>query len=362
METAHALLSFSGARSSMHRVSPSVIRRAIRPALALVALAGCASPQRKISFADAGFQLAPDPEEVGVPPPVQDPVPEAVASEAPQGPPIDPILLRFASEARSRRWRHATPSPPHAGGESRREGAFPTEAILAWRGLTADLDQYLRLPLPQTPLLELIRARVTLDAEWDYDRRRYGLPPRELESEVLERAARLSVRIQTVRALGAALAAKSHPARMRWPVEQAGISSMFGVRIDPFDGMRHAHRGLDLAAEEGELVRAASGGWVVRAGPAGGYGLMVELRHPGNVTTRYGHLSEILCTPGDAIAAGQTLGLVGQTGRATGPHLHFELWEDGLASDPLPWLSGERVERVAEVPPPRRGASSGGPR
>jgi murein DD-endopeptidase MepM/ murein hydrolase activator NlpD len=321
----------------------------VRYGIALAALlaAGCATPGAKMSFGDAGFRLDEDGD---VAPPVRIPAPEAVASEIPQGPPIDPILLRFAAEARSRRGRTA---------ELR---GYPPEAIESWRALTADLDQYLLRPLPQTPLLELVRARITLDAEWDYDRRRYGAPPRDLAVAVLARATKLAARIETARAVGLAVLAKPPPARLRWPVDQAGISSPFGVRFDPFDGSRRMHRGIDFSADRGELVVAAARGWVVRAGPAGGYGLMVEVRHPGDVTTRYGHLSSILCTPGDAVEAGQGLGLVGQTGRATGPHLHFEIWKGGLALDPLPWLAGDRGDRVARGPAVSRRGSSGGPR
>jgi murein DD-endopeptidase MepM/ murein hydrolase activator NlpD len=317
---------------------------------ALLALGACAAPAPKMSFGDAGFQLVPDREEGEVPPPVQNPAPEAVATEPPQGPPIDPTLLRFAAEARSRRGRHAG------------SRGFPPDAVEAWRGLVGELDQYLQRPLPQTPLLELVRARVTLDAEWDYDLRRYGVAPQELASAVLARAGRLSLRIDTARAMGLAVLAKPAPAGMRWPVEQAAISSLFGARIDPLDGGRRMHRGLDLSAERGELVEAAAAGWVVRAGPAGGYGLMVEVRHPGDVTTRYGHLSAILCTPGDAVEPGRPLGLVGQTGRATGPHLHFEVWRAGIAVDPLPWLTGDGADRVAAVPATSRRRSAGGPR
>jgi hypothetical protein len=298
-----------------------------------------------MSFGEAGFRLQPDPEDADVAPPVKDPAPEKVATEAPEGPAIDPVLLRFAFDARARRAR----APEGRG--------FPAEAAAAWRALAADLDPYLRRPLPQTPLLELVRARVTIDAEWDYDLRRYGAPPADLAAAVTSRSQRLATRISAARALGLALARRPKPAALRWPIDQAGISSFFGVRIDPIDGTRRLHRGLDLAAERGHQVTAAADGWVVRAGPAGGHGLMVEVRHPGDLTTRYSHLSVILCSPGEAVQAGQVLGLVGQTGRATGPHLHFEVWNAGQASDPLPWLTGDRVVQVA----PRPG-SAGGPR
>jgi murein DD-endopeptidase MepM/ murein hydrolase activator NlpD len=310
----------------------------------LAALAACATPAPKMSFGEAGL-LPPDAEDADVAPPARNPAPEAVASEAPEGPPIDPVLLRFSAEARVRRGR-----APEGHG-------FPVEAARAWRTLAGDLDQYLLRPLPQTPLLELVRARVTLDAEWDYDLRRYGAPPAGLAEAVAGRAHRLGVRIGAARALGLALSAKPRPARLRWPVEQAGISSWFGVRTDPFDGSRRMHQGLDLAAERGEVVTAAADGWVIRAGPTGGHGLMVEIRHAGDITTRYSHLSAILCAPGEAVEAGQVLGLVGQTGRATGPHLHFEVWNSGQVLDPLPWLTGDRLVQV-----PARPGPAGGPR
>jgi len=299
-------------------------------ALASGLFSACAGPTPKMSFADAGFRLAPDADEADAPPPVRNPAPEAVATEVPAGPPIDPVLLRFAAEARERRARR---------GEDGR--GFPSDAAGGWGALLTALDGYLARPLPQTPLLELVRTRITVEAEWDYDLRRYGAAPPALAAAVSARASRLAARQESARALGLALVARAAPGRLRWPVGQAGISSPFGLRTDPIDGTRRMHRGLDLAAEKGRVVGAATSGWVVRTGFAGGHGLMVEVRHPGDLTTRYSHLSAILCVPGDAVDAGQPLGLVGQSGRSTGPHLHFEVWKDGLATDPLPWLRGD---------------------
>jgi murein DD-endopeptidase MepM/ murein hydrolase activator NlpD len=259
-------------------------------------------------------------------PPVAVPAPEAVPSEAPVGPPVDTTLLRFAAEARGRRGRFA----PRQG--------FPDEAVSAWRSLAPELDRYLARALPQTPLLELVRARVTVEAEWDYDQRRYGSPPAELARAIEERAARFGRRIDAARALGFALFRPSTPPRLRWPVEHAGLSSLFGMRRHPLEGRRRMHYGIDLATSPGRVVSAAAAGWVVRAGWTGGHGLMVEIRHAGDLTTRYSHLSAILCSPGDAVDPGHPLGLVGRTGLATGPHLHFEVWRGGEPSDPLPWL------------------------
>jgi Peptidase family M23 len=254
------------------------------------------------------------------------PAPESLASEAPEGPPIDGVLLRFAAEARARR------------GRADLGRGFPADAVLAWASLAHDLDLYLGRALPQTPLLELVRARVTVDAEWDYDLRRFGPPPAELRRAVEARATRLGVRIDAVRALGLGLLARTKAPRLRWPVEQAGISSTFGMRRHPLDHVRRMHFGVDLASGTGRVVSAAAKGFVVRAGWMGGYGLVVEVRHDGELTTRYGHLSAILCAPGDAVETGQPLGLVGRTGKATGPHLHFEVWRGGTPKDPLAWL------------------------
>ena len=100
-----------------------------------------------------------------------------------------------------------------------------------------------------------------------------------------------------------------------------------------------------LSARTGRAVGASGAGRVVRAGWAPGYGLLVEVRHGGGLVTRYSHLARVLCRPGDAVEAGQPVGLVGSTGRVTGPHLHFEVWQHGHPRDPLavleepPWAA-----------------------
>ncbi len=289
----------------------------------------CAHERPRTAFGDA-FLAVVDTSDAPAPPPVKVAAPRSIAAEPVEGPPVDGILLRFQADARARRSRH-------------RAGAgFPEEATAAWRAFVKDLDGYLARPLPQTPLLEVVRARVTVDTEWDLDVRRYGAAPAELSGEVSERSRRFATRIATARALGEGLFARSRPARLLWPVEDAGLSSTFGMRIDPFGAGRRMHLGIDLAADQGRLVSAAARGFVVRAGWTAGYGLLVEVRHPGDLTTRYSHLSKVLCAPGDAVDAGQPVGLVGATGRATGPHLHFEVWRGGKAMDPLAWLRGSR--------------------
>lgn len=125
------------------------------------------------------------------------------------------------------------------------------------------------------------------------------------------------------------------------------ISSHFGRRTDPFHRAARMHYGIDIPGRAGTPVQAADGGVIRFAGRAGGYGNLVEIAHPGGLTTRYGHLSRILVTEGTPVARGDTVALMGSTGRSTGNHLHFELRADGRALDPLPHFGGGFVEAPA---------------
>jgi hypothetical protein len=131
----------------------------------------------------------------------------------------------------------------------------------------------------------------------------------------------------TMRALRRPLARL--PLALDWPVH-ARISSPFGPRGDGF------HPGLDLAASFGTPIHAARSGTVVFAGWDDGYGKVVVLRHGYGVTTWYAHQSRIQVHAGERVGPGRVLGRVGQTGEATGPHLHFEVRVRGAAVDPRP--------------------------
>jgi murein DD-endopeptidase MepM/ murein hydrolase activator NlpD len=116
------------------------------------------------------------------------------------------------------------------------------------------------------------------------------------------------------------------------------FSSGFGVRTDPFLGRPAMHAGLDFRGSTGDPIRATANGRVVSAAYAGGYGRMVEIDHGNGLSTRYGHMSAIHVKVGDSIKIGQVIGLVGSTGRSTGPHLHYETRIDGEAVDPQKFL------------------------
>lgn len=117
------------------------------------------------------------------------------------------------------------------------------------------------------------------------------------------------------------------------------ISSSFGRRADPIDGRSKFHQGVDIAAAAGTPIRAVAPGRVVFSGVAPGYGNLIEVDHGAGWTTRYGHNAQNLVSVGAQIDAGQQIGLVGRTGRATGDHLHFEARRDGRAVDPQVFLT-----------------------
>lgn len=117
------------------------------------------------------------------------------------------------------------------------------------------------------------------------------------------------------------------------PIESP-VSSAFGWRRDPFHGLQRFHAGVDFRAAYGREVQTAAPGRVTFAGDQGGYGATVVVEHPGGVQTRYAHLSSITVSPGQELASGDIVGRVGQSGRATGPHLHFEVLVNGRRVDP----------------------------
>jgi murein DD-endopeptidase MepM/ murein hydrolase activator NlpD len=122
------------------------------------------------------------------------------------------------------------------------------------------------------------------------------------------------------------------------PVKSGYISSYFGKRTDPFNGKTATHRGIDFAGKRGSDVVAVAGGVVTYSGPRSGYGNMVEINHGNGYVTRYAHNQENLVAPGDQITPGQNIAFMGSSGRATGPHLHFEVWFRGRPVNPVKFI------------------------
>lgn len=119
-----------------------------------------------------------------------------------------------------------------------------------------------------------------------------------------------------------------------WPVN-GRVTSGFGYRSSPFGGGIEFHRGLDISASHGTTIRAAGDGRVTYTGYRGGYGYVVTIRHGYGYVTNYAHCSSILVSPGETVTKGQSIARVGSSGRATGPHLHFEIEYNGEYIDPL---------------------------
>jgi murein DD-endopeptidase MepM/ murein hydrolase activator NlpD len=122
------------------------------------------------------------------------------------------------------------------------------------------------------------------------------------------------------------------------PVNKGWMSSRFGHRIDPITRNRAWHNGVDFAGKEGADVIAVAAGVVVFAGQRSGYGKMIELNHGSGYSTRYGHHKDLVVKPGDIVRKGQVIGLMGSSGRSTGPHVHFEVFKHGRAVDPSTYI------------------------
>jgi murein DD-endopeptidase MepM/ murein hydrolase activator NlpD len=124
-----------------------------------------------------------------------------------------------------------------------------------------------------------------------------------------------------------------------WPV-RGQISAGFGQRMDPLSGEGAFHAGIDISAPYGTMVEATADGIVFHAGPDAGYGNAVLIDHGYGITTKYGHLSQINVVVGQEVKRGQIIGAVGMTGRATGPHLHYEVHVSDAPVNPARYLPG----------------------
>jgi murein DD-endopeptidase MepM/ murein hydrolase activator NlpD len=122
------------------------------------------------------------------------------------------------------------------------------------------------------------------------------------------------------------------------PVKKGWMSSYFGRRTDPVNGKSAYHRGIDFAGKYGNEVIAVGDGVVSWSGDRYGFGNLVEVKHGNGYLTRYAHNQENLVAVGDKVSQGETIALMGSTGRSTGPHVHFEVWRNGAAVDPAKYI------------------------
>ena len=132
-----------------------------------------------------------------------------------------------------------------------------------------------------------------------------------------------------------------------FPVDASYNSSSFGWRIDPFTGQKAFHEGLDFLAAEGTPIVAVAGGIVSISGRYTEYGNMVEITHGGGLATRYAHASRLAVRVGQRVSKGQKIAEVGNTGRSTGAHLHYEIRLNSVALDPKKYLSSPVLHYTA---------------
>jgi murein DD-endopeptidase MepM/ murein hydrolase activator NlpD len=124
----------------------------------------------------------------------------------------------------------------------------------------------------------------------------------------------------------------------RDPIANSYITSGFGGRADPFGGGSQFHKGIDFEADVGDPVLAVADGVVSYSGVRSGYGNVVEVDHGNGYVTRYAHNSRLTRSVGDLVRSGQEIAKAGSTGRSTGAHVQFEVWQDGVVVNPRKFL------------------------
>lgn len=156
----------------------------------------------------------------------------------------------------------------------------------------------------------------------------------DLALQIDDRSRQLEVLEQVVsrRQLKHAMSPAGRPIRTGW------LSSYFGKRTDPFNGRQEMHKGIDFAGQMGSDVLATAAGVVTWAGKRYGYGQLVEINHGNGISTRYGHCEKILVKVGQKVKQGERIGLMGSSGRSTGPHVHYEVLKDGRQINPAQYV------------------------
>lgn len=182
------------------------------------------------------------------------------------------------------------------------------------------------------------------------------LAANELQREIDRLGEQIALRSDSLTALESQLMERRIKATLLptiVPIGSERIGSTFGRRIDPIAGVGAMHEGIDFVAESGTRVVASAGGVVVSAEFHPQYGNLIEIDHGNDFSSRYAHLAKLGVKPGQIVKRGQPIGTSGNTGRSTGPHLHFEVRFKGVAQNPSRFLqSGSQVALAAPVATP----------
>lgn len=153
-----------------------------------------------------------------------------------------------------------------------------------------------------------------------------------------KRVSATAQRLQQTRSLAAAFHEKQRITPNIWPTDSKRITSRFGYRRDPFTKRKSFHAGIDIGGRINDPIYATAAGKVVASGYQRASGYYITIDHGNGLQTRYMHLNKILVQPGTWVEKGQRIGLLGNTGRSTGPHLHYEIIQHGQLIDPLVFL------------------------
>lgn len=249
---------------------------------------------------------------------------DEVTSSATQGnlAGLDSSFARFLESARKTRLSALVGAP------------MPVAQVQAWTVLLDDAERFVEQKADAQWPREAMRARLQLETEFQADARTFGDVPLAVAERVPLTLRALSQRITAL----TARTRQVDPRHFRWPVSPLIVSSSYGSRIHPIAGEARFHAGIDLEAPLFQPVRAAEAGTVVFSAWNGAHGKQIEVQHDAHWATRYSHFEVLLARPGTAVKKGQIIGLSGQTGLTTGPHVHFELRRDGDALDPEVFL------------------------
>jgi len=230
---------------------------------------------------------------------------------------------------------------------------WPKSISSVWIGVLDELQSGLAIPDDDLmPKRVLLQAHVTTAAEKEITERKFGTCPEALNWRIKDLHQQIHRLLQrNVLANGPSPPAPTKPGqgpKLEWPVAPQIYTSLFGMRRDPLNGARKFHTGIDLGADRGSVVSSAANGRIIHAGWAGGYGRMVVVQHIGGYQTVYAHLGKILVPVGVNVDIGTPLGLVGSSGRSTGPHLHFELRYGGRPIDPMELFNRRYAVRLSK--------------
>jgi murein DD-endopeptidase MepM/ murein hydrolase activator NlpD len=203
----------------------------------------------------------------------------------------------------------------------------------------------------------LTRAGQLQDGEFDFEKpvgqggagRARDIPPGELQARLASLEAdytQADTQLSVLESLLFNRELERNAMPSREPIAGSYVTSGFGLRADPFGGGAQFHKGIDFSANTGDPVLAVADGVVSFSADRSGYGLTVEVDHGNGYVTRYAHNSRLSRRVGDLVRSGQEIAKAGSTGRSTGAHVHFEVWQDGAVVNPRKFLAAAPVGSV----------------